>query len=86
MIMHLVSRFVAEAIVFEVGSDSDNVITNTDEGIEVLVAPCELDMNAITEYVTIQHGGTQDAQDDINDAFSEVDLTSNLLVTFFWEE
>lgn len=84
--MHLVSRFVAEAIVLEVGSDSDDVIANTDEGIEVLGVPCELDMEAIAEYVTIQHGNSQDAQDDINESLADVDLTSNLLVTFYWEE
>ena len=84
--MFLVSRFVAEAIVLEVGSDSDNVIADTDEGIEVLAVPCELDMEAITEYVVNQHDDVQDAEDDINEAFSEVDLTSNLLTTFYWDE
>lgn len=84
--MFLVSRFVAEAIVLDVGSDSDNVIADTDDGIDVLAVPCEMDMEAIMEYVVNQHGDVQDAEDDVNEAFSEVDLTSNLLTSFYWGE
>lgn len=83
--MFFVSHFVAEAIVQEVGSDSDNVISDTEEGIEVLAVPSELDMDAIMKYVEVQHGDSQDAQEDIERSFAEVDLTSNLLTTFCWE-
>ncbi len=83
--MFFVSHFVAEAIVQEVGSDSDNVISDTEEGIEVLAVPSELDMDAIMKYVEVQHGDSQDAQEDIEQSFAEVDLTSNLLTTFCWE-
>lgn len=82
--MHFVSHFVAEAIVLEVGSDSDNVIVDSDDEVEVIAVPCELHMDAIKEYVVNQHGDESDADYDIESSFSDVDLTSTLPTTFCW--
>lgn len=83
--MILVTRFVAEAIVEEVGID--NVIEDTDSDIQVLAVPCALNMDNIRKYVAEQHGGNEDNSDvDMEYSFNNVDMTSQLRETFYWEE
>ncbi|WP_394222565.1 hypothetical protein [Alteromonas gracilis] len=83
--MILVTRFVAEAIVEEVGID--NVIEDTDSDIQVLAVPSALNTDDIRKYVTAQHGGNEDDADvDMKYSFNNVDMTSQLRETFYWEE
>jgi len=81
--MHLVTRFVAEAIIEQVSDDA--ILEDSDEGISVHAVPSSLDMQDIEAYVSRQHGETQAGQDDIDSSFDGVDMTSNLLTEFFWE-
>ncbi len=83
--MILVTRFVAEAIVAEVGID--NVVEDTDSDIQVLAVPSDLNMDDIRKYVIAQHGGNEDDADvDMEYSFNNVDMTSQLRETFYWEE
>ena len=83
--MILVTRFVAEAIVAEVGID--NVVEDTDSDIQVLAVPSDLNMDDIRKYVIAQHGGNEDdADDDMEYSFNNVDMASQFRETFYWEE
>lgn len=81
--MIIVSRFIAEAIA-EITPDED-IISDNDESIEVNIIPSQLDLEEIERYVTHQYGSEEDAQKDIQESFSEIDMNSSEPVTVLWQ-
>jgi hypothetical protein len=77
-----ITRFTAEAIAEN--AYDEFIISDNDEHIEVDIIPSELDMDAIRDYITHQHGSVDLAQDDIDMSFMGVDMTSKTPITVFW--
>jgi hypothetical protein len=81
--MILVTRFVAEAIA-ETAYD-ENIIEDNDLRIEVEVVLSELNIDEIKSYVAFEHGNEEQALDDIEYSFGELDMTSNTPSLIYWE-
>lgn len=81
--MIIVSRFTAEAIA-EITPDED-IVSDNDESIEVNVIPNQLDLEEVERYVAHQYGNKEDAQKDIQESFSKIDMSSSKPVTILWE-
>jgi hypothetical protein len=78
-----ITRFTAEAIAEN--AYDEFIIADNDEHIEVNIIPSELDMDAILDYITHQHGSVDLAQDDIDISFMGVDMKSTTPMTVYWE-